>query len=65
MGRRNAGWATNSIHGILDVHHAMPPFFLVPVSLHRMGMVFFVLLGGERTEFGFISWFDLCKYCPS
>ena len=42
-------------------------FFLVPVSLHRMGMVFFcfVLLGGERTELGFISWFDLCKYCPS
>lgn len=56
MGRRNAGWATNSVHGILDLaYHAMPPFFLVPVSLHRMGMVVFVLLGGERTELGFIS----------
>ena len=28
MGRRNAGWATNSIHGILDLaYHAMSPFF--------------------------------------
>ena len=59
MGRRNAGWATNNVHGILDLaYHAMPPFFfffLVPISLYRMGMVVFVLLGGERTELGFIS----------
>ena len=57
MGRRNAGWATNNVHGILDLaYHAMPLFFfLVPVSLYRMGMVVFVLLGGERTELGFIS----------
>ena len=28
MGRRNAGWATNNVHGILDLaYHTMPPFF--------------------------------------
>lgn len=57
MGRRNAGWATSSVHGILDLAYAPCHlfFFLVPVSLHRDGMVVFVLLGGERTELGFIS----------
>lgn len=51
MGHQQCSWYSRSCLSC----HATFFFFLVPVSLYRMGMVVFVLLGGERTELGFIS----------
>lgn len=55
--RRNAGSFTTSVHDILHfVHHFVNHATLsVPVSLARVGLVAFVLLGGERSELGFTS----------